>query len=371
MLVYTSINDDIIRLIIEGYVIPTPDKFRSKIGPLDARTNILEFGDIFLNTNENESISIFNSTEDTISIRQINEFDHIKLTIESQVLEPKQSGEISIQLSTANSELGKIISVFDLEITKKEKKITGYLSVIANIVEDFSLLTDWELANPPVMHTHFQKIDLGKIELNKLLTKEIEIENRGKRDLLIHNITTTNSMYSISPKKLVIGSGKKGIFQLNIKPTPDRNNVASKLTIISNDPDKSVVNFTIAGEVIQTEGSLIMDMISKITVEKAKEITQSFKGKDEFVILDIRTKDEYNNGCLEDAINFDYYNPDFKLMLELMNKQKTYLVYCRSGIRSKDAVALMGKMGFKKIYHMHEGLESWIAQGLKLTDPNR
>jgi rhodanese-related sulfurtransferase len=371
MLVNTSINDEVIRLIIEGYVIPTPGKFRSKIGPLDARVNVLEFGDIFPNTIENESISISNSTEDTIYIKQINEFEHIKLKIEPHILEPEQSGEIAIQLSILDSKLGKLISVCNFEIIKKGKKINGYLSISANIVEDFSLLTDWELANPPIMYTDFQKIELGKIELNKLMTKEIEIENRGKRDLLVHNITTTNSSYSINPAKLTIISGKKGVFQINIKPTTDRNNIASKLTIISNDPDKSVINFSITGEVVLTEGNDIMDLISEISVEKAESIIQNFKGQDEFVILDIRTKDEYNNGCIEDAVNFDYYNPDFNMMLELMNKHKTYLVYCRSGVRSKDAVDIMSEMGFKKIYHMHEGLEGWTAQRLKLTDPNK
>ena len=371
MLINTSINDEIIRLIIEGYVMPTPGKFRSKIGPLDARTNILEFGDIFLNTSENESISIFNSTEDTIFIRQINEFEHIELTIEPQILEPKQSGEIIIQLSTKNNKLEKLISVCDFEITKKEKKIKGYLSIIANIVENFSLLTDWELANPPMIYTNFQKIDLRKVEINKLLIKEIEIENKGKRNLLVHNITTSNSMYSINPTKLSIESGKKGVFQISIKPTTNRSNIASKLTILSNDPARSVINFTITGEVIQSEKSYIIDMINEITVEKAIKIIQNFKGHDEFVILDIRTKDEYNNGCLDDAINFDYYNPDFKLRLELMDKQKAYLVYCRSGVRSKDAVDIMSKMGFNKIYHMYEGIEGWTALRLKLTDPNK
>ena len=371
MLVYTNINDEVIRLIIEGYVVPTPDKYRSKIGLLDARTNVLEYGDIFLDTKENESISIFNSTKDTIHIRQINELENIELKIAPAVLEPGQSGKIVIRLSTINSKPGKLISVCDFETTKKKKIIKGYLSIIAHIVEDFSLLTDSELANPPVIHTNFQKIDLGKIELNKLLSKEIEIENRGKRDLLIRNITTTNSMYSINPAKLTIGSGKKGIFQIDIKPTTDRNNIASKLTIISNDPNRSVINYSITGEVIQTEGNDSMDMISEITVEKAENIIQVFKGQDDFVILDIRTKDEYNNGCIENAINFDYYNPDFKMMLELMDKHKIYLVYCRSGVRSKDAVALMSKMGFKKIYHMHEGIEGWTAQRLKLTDPNK
>ena len=265
MLVYTNINNEVIRLIIEGYVIPTPGKFRSKIGSLDARTNVLEFGDIFLNTKQNESISIFNPTEDTIYIRQTNEFEYIELKIEPQILEPEQSGEIVIQFSTINSKLGKQISVCDFEITKKEKKIKGYLSIIANIVEDFSLLTDWELANPPIIYTDFQKIDLGKVELNKLITKEIEIENRGeKRDLLVHNIITTNSMYLVSPTRLTIEPGKKKIFQINIKPTTDRNNIASKLTIISNDPEQSIISFSIIGEVIQPDWRYKIYLIRKI-----------------------------------------------------------------------------------------------------------
>ena len=253
MLVKTNINDKIIRLIIEGNVILTPGKFRSKIGYLDSGTNVLDFGDIFLKTSEIETVSIFNSTEDTIYIKQISEFEHLNIKIEPQILEPEQIGEITINISTINSRLGKSISICYFEITKKEERIKGHLSISANIVEDFSLLTDWELANPPMINTNFQKIDLGKFELNKLITKEIEIENRGKRNLLVHNITTTNSMYLISPTKLTIEPGKKEIFKISIKPTTDRNNIASKLTIISNDPDQSIISFSITGDVIQLD----------------------------------------------------------------------------------------------------------------------
>ncbi len=54
-----------------------------------------------------------------------------------------------------------------------------------------------------------------------------------------------------------------------------------------------------------------------------------------------------------------------------MDKQKIYLVYCQSGVRSRDAVDLMKEIGFKNVYHMYEGIAGWRALGLKLIEPNR
>ncbi len=85
----------------------------------------------------------------------------------------------------------------------------------------------------------------------------------------------------------------------------------------------------------------------------------------------MRTLEEYNKGCIENAININFNNSQFKEMLKLMDKQKTYLVYCQSGIRSRDAVDLMKEIGFKKIHHMHEGIAGWGALELKLIESSR
>ncbi len=56
-------------------------------------------------------------------------------------------------------------------------------------------------------------------------------------------------MYKIVPETLTIKPTEKESFKISIEPTPKRNNIASKLTIISNDPERSVINFTITGDV--------------------------------------------------------------------------------------------------------------------------
>lgn len=369
--VYTSINNKIVKLIIKGFVIGTHGKRRSKIGPLDAQANVLDFGNIYHDSVNNEIITIFNSTEDIIHIFPPNKFDHIELSVEPQILESGQSGEIAIQLSTIKSDLGKSVTVCDFEIIKRDEKHRGRLSILANVIENFSLLTAWELANPPIIYTAFETIDIGRIEVNELASKNIEIENRGKRELLIHSIKTTNSMYSINPVKQKIKPGGKGTFQISIKPTIERNNISSKLTIISNDPHQSVIYYTIIGKVDLPEESSSKYLVNDIRIEMAAEMVKNYQENNELLILDVRNEIEYNNGCIEDAINLNYYDSNFKKMIKLMDKQKIYLVYCKSGIRSKKAVELMSGMGFKKIYHMFEGIEGWKDQHLKLIDPNK
>jgi rhodanese-related sulfurtransferase len=370
MLVYTNINENHIRLIIKGYVISTPGKFRNKTGPLDISSSLIDFRDTYLDTTKHEVVTIFNSTIDTISITSQNKFDNIELSVVPHILAPGESGEIEVTLSTTQSELGRSIVVYDLEINQNEQIHQSKFSILYNVIEDFSLLTVEEEASPPILFTPFDKIDLGIIELNKLETKIIEIENQGKRKLVIHNIVSSNRMYKIFPLKQKIEPGEKGTFQLNIEPTIIRNNLASKLTIISNDPARSVVSFSIVGKVDMSENASSKIVINGIQISEAEKMIKSFKGRDELVILDVRTEDEYNDGCLEDAVNIDFNGSNFRKMLKLIDKSKTYLVYCQSGIRSRKAIEQMSDIGFKNIYHMHEGIEGWKAKRLKLVDPN-
>lgn len=71
------------------------------------------------------------------------------------------------------------------------------------------------------------------------------------------------------------------------------------------------------------------------------------------IILDIRTKGEYNQGHLKNALNLDFYSPDFKTKVAKLDKEKTYVLYCRSGNRSGQS--LVHFTDFKKIYHLNRG----------------
>jgi rhodanese-related sulfurtransferase len=95
----------------------------------------------------------------------------------------------------------------------------------------------------------------------------------------------------------------------------------------------------------------------------ALTVIQSSKDDDKFVILDVRTPEEFSDGHIEGAINIDYYADGFKKKLAALPRNKTYLIYCRSGNRSGTTMSLMKSLGFNAVFNMLGGMNEWIRQG--------
>ena len=107
-------------------------------------------------------------------------------------------------------------------------------------------------------------------------------------------------------------------------------------------------------------------VIHDITPREAWELIRKNQSNPKFVILDVRTPKEFFRERIPGAINQDFYAATFKQALSRLDPQKTYLVYCKSGLRSRLASELMEKLGFKNIYNMKEGIEGWKNSKLPL-----
>jgi rhodanese-related sulfurtransferase len=76
-------------------------------------------------------------------------------------------------------------------------------------------------------------------------------------------------------------------------------------------------------------------------------------------VIDVRTPEEYALGYIEGAILIDYKAADFHASISALNRNVTYLIYCRSGNRSGKASIIMDSLGFKKIYDLKGGYMNW------------
>lgn len=86
-----------------------------------------------------------------------------------------------------------------------------------------------------------------------------------------------------------------------------------------------------------------------ISVEEFKEMKTETPG----IIIDVRTKGEYEEGHLVEADHqYDLMNGDFAAQLDSLNKDETYYLYCRSGNRSGQAARMMKQNGFEKVYNV-------------------
>jgi rhodanese-related sulfurtransferase len=80
-------------------------------------------------------------------------------------------------------------------------------------------------------------------------------------------------------------------------------------------------------------------------------------------VIDVRTPEEYSAGHLENAVNIDFKAASFKEEISKLDKEKPYLVYCRTGGRSGQSVKIMEELGFKNIYDLKGGITAWQAEG--------
>jgi rhodanese-related sulfurtransferase len=87
-----------------------------------------------------------------------------------------------------------------------------------------------------------------------------------------------------------------------------------------------------------------------------------------FIILDVRTPNEYKIEHLENAHLLNVKSPSFEDELENMDKNNKYFVYCRRGKRSIIACNLMKKHGYKKVYNITGGITKWKSKKLPVTN---
>ncbi len=111
-----------------------------------------------------------------------------------------------------------------------------------------------------------------------------------------------------------------------------------------------------------TDNTKIQDMDKYVKEINAGEAGRLLKQKKGVIVLDIRTKSEFNSGHIKNALNIDYYSPDFENKLKQLDKSKPYLLYCRSGNRSRKSLDKMIKSGFTNIYHLTRGYNEWKAK---------
>ena len=63
----------------------------------------------------------------------------------------------------------------------------------------------------------------------------------------------------------------------------------------------------------------------------AQALIEENKNRDDFVIIDVCSPQEFKDRHLENAININFISKSFKLRLTTLDKDKTYLVYCKVG----------------------------------------
>ena len=121
-----------------------------------------------------------------------------------------------------------------------------------------------------------------------------------------------------------------------------------------------VIGATLTGGCLRDETATIED----ITPQEAFALIQDNQNNPDFVIIDVRTPAEFAGEHIENATNINFYSETFQDMLNNLDKNRTYLVYCAVGGRSGNALDIMAELNFKEAYNILGGINQWKSEGL-------
>lgn len=89
--------------------------------------------------------------------------------------------------------------------------------------------------------------------------------------------------------------------------------------------------------------------MNEISVLEAKKLILENRHNPRFVILDVRTPEEFEDQHIPGALNINISDDDFEERITNLERGEKYLVHCRSGTRSAFAVEFMTGKGFSDV----------------------
>ena len=94
-----------------------------------------------------------------------------------------------------------------------------------------------------------------------------------------------------------------------------------------------------------------------ISYEDLKELMRNR----EIYLIDVRSKQEYEEGHLDGAMNISLYNIEKEIEKTVKNKSSKIILYCSSGTRSKKAKKILENLGYNEVYNLEGGIDKiWI-----------
>jgi hypothetical protein len=134
-------------------------------------------------------------------------------------------------------------------LVNDESPDNNVLTITAIIKEDFSKLTDEELAKAPKVYIESKTHNFGNIKQGKKIEHNFTLKNTGKSDLIIRRVWATCGCTAVSPKKKVIPPGRSTQIKTIFNSAGRTGNQKKMITVITNDPKNSRVILWIEGNI--------------------------------------------------------------------------------------------------------------------------
>lgn len=242
------------RLTIKGEVLPKPrtieDDYRYEMAGLRLKANHLAFGNVNNTSKKDYQLDVINNSDENLELGFERIPAHMKIEFVPAVLKPKQKGVIKATYDASmKNDWGMLIDRINVTVNGVSER-NYRLVVSANVTEDFSSLSEAELAKAPVVAVNSPEIDFGQIKQNEKFEHDFVLTNEGKSTLFIRKVKASCGCTAVQPEKRQIEPGESVKIKTVFNAAGRRGNQNKNVTIITNDPKRSNLILRIKGEVV-------------------------------------------------------------------------------------------------------------------------
>ena len=121
---------------------------------------------------------------------------------------------------------------------------------------------------------------------------------------------------------------------------------------------------TLETKVAESTGSLEASEV------KLPELQRMISDGEEFVLLDVRTEEEYSSGYIPGAINIHYTDLEARIGELNLSPDAKIVMYCEAGVRSKKGAHALTQAGFTNIVDVTDGMVGWRRLGGEIVHPS-
>ena len=247
-------------LEISGNVIPTTatlDKqYPLQAGSLRISQGNIPFGELEKGKNKTLFLSAYNASTDTLLISVTGDKPHLHPAVVPDTVPPAKVAALTVHYQSGHAPLWGLnvdtlaLSCEPLRQPSGAKAGTAAINVMAQVIEDFSGLTEKELLDAPVVAVDCgDSLDFGTIPAGETMTRTFSITNKGKAPLAIRRLWVPEGEgITVSAKRTEVKRGKSATVTVTVKTAQLQGEMLNvPLTLLCNDPDAPQKHIRLVG----------------------------------------------------------------------------------------------------------------------------
>lgn len=240
------------RLLISGVVIGSSNTLRSRYpiehGDMKLRTTQLPFGTVTKGNAKSAFLEVYNASSRPLVPRWSGVPGYIRITAsQGDTIPGGEQCVFAFTLTPSQTELYGILtdSVYVSANGSEPLKI----DLTAILEEDFTRLSPGQRANAPVVWVESDRVNFGEFPAAEgPVSRTFEIYNRGKSDLLVRRLYTTDPGVTVTMKTTKIKKGKHATATVTVDPSLLPADILNgRLQLIANDPENPITLIRVVG----------------------------------------------------------------------------------------------------------------------------